>query len=142
MRDRIVPEPQLARLLTTDDAAKVLGVHRRTVLKLARRGELAFEPTRSGQLIFHAGAVHRCLLQRGDARTRSRSMQLAAIHLRMAKAGIEPQQLNFWRGLGLRIIARGESAGRDRAPKGRRLFEEMMGSEKGSSVNRKVAGQA
>ncbi len=135
-----VPETPLPRLLTSSDAAKVLGLHRRTVRKLARRGDLGFERTRSGQFIFRIGEVQRCCLQRADARTRSRAETLVRIHLQMAKAGIEPQQLSFLHGVGLRIVARGERLRPEQAPKPARTFEEISGSDMKSSVNRKVAG--
>ncbi len=137
---RIVPERPVARLLTTGDAAKELAITTRAVLKLAHQGDLPFERTRGGQLIFHCAAVDRFNLQRAHTRSLHRSVVLTAIHLRMAKAGVEPQQLSFLRGIGLRIIARGERPVRDREPKVARCFEEPRGSDKPSSVNRKVAG--
>lgn len=139
MRDRILAELQ-ARFLTTSDAAKALGLSRSGVRKLVRRGDLRCERTRSGQWIFHIGDVQRCSLQRADDRTRSREAVLARIHLKMAKAGIEPQQLSFFHGVGLRIVARGERPVRDRAPKPARSFDEHQGSEKHGYVERKAAG--
>ncbi len=141
MPDRILQQPpRLSRLLTTNDAAKLLGLSTRGVRKLARRGDLMFEATRSGQLIFHIGDVQRCCLQRADERTRSRPATLAAIRLRMVKAGVEPVQLSFLHGLGLRIVARGERSGPDRESKVARSFEKRAGSDRPSFVNRKAAG--
>jgi hypothetical protein len=142
MRDRILAEARpLSRLLTTSDAAKVLGLSRGGVWHLVREGDLVCEPTRSGQAIFHSGDVQRCLLKRADARSRPRSEVLATIHLRMIKAGIDPVQLSFLKGPGLRIVARGERSLHDRAVKGAQSFDNLQGSDTGSSVNRKAAGR-
>ncbi len=128
------------RLLSTGDVAKELDVCRDWVLRLAEHGALAFELTVGGQLIFHRAEVDRFNLQRDHERSRSRAEVLTAIHLRMIKAAIEPQQLSFLHGVGLRIVARGERAVGDRRLKVARTFEEISGSDMKSSVNRKVAG--
>ncbi len=131
----------LSRLLTTSDAAKLLGLSRGGVWHLVRAGDLACEATRSGQLIFHSGDVQRCLLKRADARSRPRGELLAMVHLRMVKAGIDPVQLSFLKGPGLRIIARGERALHDRAVKGAEMARQAIGSDKADSVNRKAASR-
>lgn len=133
------PKP---RLLSTGDVAKELAVCRDWVLRLAQQGALSFELTAGGQLIFHRAEVDRFVLQRAHARSRGQAEVLAAIHLRMAKADIEPQQLNFLHGVGLRIVARGERALGDRRPKAPRSFEEVVEADRRSSVNRKAAGNS
>ena len=131
--------PRPARFLTTGAAAKRLGLSRDGLLKLAHEGALAFEWVEGGQLLFHRSEVQRYLLQRGDeAARRNRGDVLRAIHLRMAKASIEPQQLSFLHGLGLRIVARGERPLCDRRVKRAQSFEQALESYRESSVNRKV----
>jgi len=96
-----------ARLLTTQDAAKRLGISTSRVRQLAHGGDLAFESTQSGQLIFHRGEVDRCLQTRADARERSRDERLRQVRVRMLRATLEPRQLRLW----------GERALRDRVVK-------------------------
>jgi len=128
-----------SRLLTTADVAKELGLSTRGVRWLASQGELPFEPTRSGQLIFHLADVRRCVLTRANGRSRPRADVLRAVHLRMVKAGIDPVQLSFLKGVGLRIVARGERALPDREVKAARSFENRRESESASYVNRSAA---
>jgi excisionase family DNA binding protein len=97
-----------ARLLTTDDVAKELQISRRSVRRVAHRGELPFEPTRSGQLIFLKDDVERCRKQRRAVRLMTRAERLRAVRVGMAKAGLEPRQLSLW----------GERARPDRDTKG------------------------
>ncbi len=139
MRESILQQAPLPRLLTTDDAAKYLGLSRRQVRNLAHGGELGFEPTRSGQLIFHIGEVRRCELQRADARTRNRQEVLVRLRLAMVKAGTEPRQLTLFSGPRLQLV-RGERAFPDREVNPARSFEQATESEKPRYVDRKVAG--
>jgi hypothetical protein len=129
------------RWLTTLDVARVLAVTTRWVRWLARHGELPCEVTASGQHLFRRDEVRRVLITRTEARARSRPAQLAAVRVRMLKAGYEPRQLSFLSGLGLRIVARRERADPQAEVKAARSREESIGSEKERSVNRKVASR-
>jgi excisionase family DNA binding protein len=83
-------------LLTTQDAAKRLGISTSRVRQLAHGGELAFESTQGGQLIFHRSEIDRCLQARADARARSRDERLRQVRVRMLRATLEPRQLRLW----------------------------------------------
>ena len=131
----------LSRLLSTSDVAKVLGLTRHGVRWLVQQGDLTCERMRSGQWVFHNGDVQRCELRRGEARSRRRADVLASLHLRMVKAGIEPVQLSFFSGPGLRIVARGERALRDCVANAADSRRVSRGSEKLPSVNRKAASR-
>jgi len=98
-RTRILAELQeKARLLTTLDAAKQLRYSRSRIRQLALAGQLRFELTKGGQFIFHEHDVHRFLEQRAEARTQSRAARLRAVRVTMLKAGIQPRQLEMFRG--------------------------------------------
>src|SRR4051794_36656729 len=103
-----MPADFKARWLTTADTAELLAVTPQWVRSLARQGELPFEVAECGQRFFRRTDVRRVLIERTEARARSRPAVLAAVRVRMLKAGYEPQQMSFLHGLGLRIVARSE----------------------------------
>lgn len=125
--------------LTSGDTAKVLAVTPRWVRWLARHGELTCEITESGQHLFRRDDVRRVLITRTEARARSRPALLAAVRVRMLKAGYEPRQLSFLHGLGLRIVARGERSDPHAEVKPARSADQSRESESQRYVNRKVA---
>ncbi len=133
-----------SRLLTTADTAKVLGLSPRRIRQLAKAGDLASEPTRSGQLVFHWGEVQRCWLRRSDVQTRSRPETLRAIHLARSRTGYTPRQLSLLSALerSLRLVRSGpgERSFPDREVKASDSFDNTQGSDTGDSVNRKAAG--
>jgi excisionase family DNA binding protein len=140
MANRIVRQEQArrSRWLTTGDVAQVLGVTARWVRWLARQGELACERTEGGVRIFDRGEVRRVLIERTEAHARSRPAQLAAIRLRMVKAGYEPRQLSLFSRTRLQLVRSSEGSDPQAEVKVARSFTNARGSEKGDSVNRKV----
>lgn len=97
-RDRHSPEQKLAeRFVTTGGAAKLLQVSREGARKLALAGQIRYEETLSGQLLFRYGAVMKLVQQRAAARIQRRGQLLAAVRTRMLKAAADGEacQLMF-----------------------------------------------
>lgn len=136
---RHAPAESKARWLTTADTAKLLAVTPRWVRWLARQGELPFEVAECGQRFFRRSDVRRVLIERTEARARSRPAVLAAVRVRMLKAGYEPRQMSFLYGLGLRIVARNERSDPHAEVKPADSFDRSDESEKSRYVDRKVA---
>ncbi len=135
---------------TTATAARMLRLTRQAVGWLARTGVLAGERTVTGQWLFRRSELQRLELHRADTRARPRAAKLRGVRLRMLKVPPwcrgtprrAPRQLAFvFPALPLRIVARGgERALSDRKVKAAESFDELGGSVKGRSVNRKAAG--
>jgi MerR HTH family regulatory protein len=125
--------------LTSLDVARLLGVTTRWVRWLARAGELACETTESGQRLFRRDVVRRVLIQRAEDQARHRPAHLALVRVRMLKAGYPPRQLSFLKGLGLRIVTRGERSLPQAEVKAARSFDDRHESDSGDFVNRRSA---
>lgn len=78
-----------ATWLTTGGAARLLQVTRQAIHKLARAGQLPYEQTFSGQLLFRYGQVMKVVEQRAAARVQRRGQLLAAVRVRMLKASAD-----------------------------------------------------
>lgn len=94
-----VPQPVL---VTTAVAARMLSVTARHLRRLARDGDLPFEPTPSGQRIFRRGDVLKVAKDRANARGQRREELLADVRPRMLRAGGEPRQTR------LRVVRSGK----------------------------------
>lgn len=137
MPDRILAEPPRRMLLATADVARVFGVSTGLIRRLARRGDLRFELLEGGQRVFRRDEVRRALVERMEARGRSRPVLLAMVRVRMLKAGFEPRQMDLLSRL--RIVARGERGVPLAEPKVARSGEETRESDRRGYVNRKAA---
>lgn len=125
--------------LTTADVARLLNVTPQWVRWLARHGELSCEITEAGQRIFHRSTVRHVLIARAEAEARSRPAQLKAVRVQMLKAGLEPRQPSLF-GPRLKLVrwtGGSERSLSDAKVKGARSGVKVIGSEKGSFVNRK-----
>jgi excisionase family DNA binding protein len=137
MRDHILTEPPKRMWLTTADVARVFGVSTGLIRRLARRAELAAEMTEGGQRFFRRDAVRRALVERMEARGRSRPVVLALVRVQMLKAGVEPRQLDLLSRF--RIVGRGERGVPHAEPKVARSFDQSRESDREGYVNRKAA---
>lgn len=105
------PRSSVSTLVTTLDAARLLQLTRHGVRHLANTGELAGERTLSGQWMFRYGVVMQLVERRAATRVRRRGAQLAAVHVRMLKAGAagEARQMTLDFGARLKLVgARGK----------------------------------
>jgi len=128
--------------LTTASAARRLAVTTRWVRALAKTGELPCEMAESGQRLFRRGDVQRYLIQRTEDRARRRSTVLQAVRVQMVKAGFEPRQLALFGPRRPRLtLVRGERALPHAEVKAAESFVSTRGSDRPSSVDRKVAGR-
>jgi excisionase family DNA binding protein len=137
MPDRILAEPPRRLFLATADVARVFGVSTGFVRRLARRGDLAYERLEGGQRVFRRDVVRRALIDRMEARARSRTVLLQVVRVRMLKAGFEPRQMDLLSRL--RIVSRGERGVPLAEPKVARSFDRSCESDREHFVNRKVA---
>lgn len=73
-------------LLTMDDAARLVGITRQGMRKLARARALPNERTLGGQYLFRYSDVDTLVVRRAQARARQRHPMLLVVRPRMAKA--------------------------------------------------------